>query len=40
MDARLAKVNVVIRKASLGMQIEEADHPDPPPEIQQILEES
>jgi succinate dehydrogenase / fumarate reductase flavoprotein subunit len=40
MDARFSKVNIVIRKASLGMQIEEDDHPDPPPEIRQILEES
>ncbi len=34
-----AKVNVVARSTPTGMQIEEVPHPDPPPEIQAILDE-
>ncbi len=37
--AHFSKVNVVLHKAPSGMQIEEVAHPDPPPEIQKILEE-
>jgi len=34
-----SKVNVVVRQTATGMQIIEATHPDPPPEIQEVLEE-
>ena len=37
--SHFAKVNVVARKTPTGMQIEEVPHPDPPPEIKQVLEE-
>jgi succinate dehydrogenase / fumarate reductase flavoprotein subunit len=40
MDKRFSKVNIVVRKSPTGMHVEEVDHPDPPPEIQSILEES
>jgi succinate dehydrogenase / fumarate reductase flavoprotein subunit len=35
-----SKVNVVLRSTPSGMQVEEIPHPDPPPEIQSVLEES
>jgi succinate dehydrogenase / fumarate reductase flavoprotein subunit len=35
-----SKVNVVVRSTPSGMEVEEASHPDPPPEIQSVLEES
>jgi succinate dehydrogenase / fumarate reductase flavoprotein subunit len=35
-----SKVNVVLRSTPSGMEVEEATHPDPPPEIQSVLEES
>jgi succinate dehydrogenase / fumarate reductase flavoprotein subunit len=35
----LSKVNIVARKTAVGMEIEEVPHPDPPPEIQKVLEE-
>jgi succinate dehydrogenase flavoprotein subunit len=34
-----AKVNVVVRRGGSGMEVEEAPHADPPPEIQKVLEE-
>jgi len=35
-----SKVNIVVRRAAGGgMQVEEIVHPDPPPEIKQVLEE-
>jgi succinate dehydrogenase / fumarate reductase, flavoprotein subunit len=34
-----SKVNVVLRDVHGTMQVEQADHPDPPAEIQQVLEE-
>jgi hypothetical protein len=37
--AHFAKVNVVNRKTPTGMQVEEIPHPDPPPEIQAVLDE-
>jgi succinate dehydrogenase / fumarate reductase flavoprotein subunit len=35
-----SKVNIVARRAAFRMHIEEAAHPEPPPEIRKILEES
>jgi succinate dehydrogenase / fumarate reductase flavoprotein subunit len=34
-----AKVNMVVRQAGGGIEVEEAPHADPPPEIKQVLEE-
>jgi succinate dehydrogenase / fumarate reductase flavoprotein subunit len=34
-----SKVNVVARRGRTGMEVQEAPHPDPPPEIQKVLEE-
>jgi succinate dehydrogenase / fumarate reductase, flavoprotein subunit len=34
-----SKVNVVVRKSPSGMDIQEVNHPDPPPEIQAVLDE-
>jgi succinate dehydrogenase flavoprotein subunit len=34
-----SKVNILARKTAAGMEIEEVAHPDPPPEIQKVLEE-
>jgi succinate dehydrogenase / fumarate reductase flavoprotein subunit len=34
-----SKVNVVVRKSRSGMDIQEVNHPDPPPEIQAVLDE-
>jgi succinate dehydrogenase / fumarate reductase flavoprotein subunit len=34
-----SKVNVVLRSSPSGMDVEEIAHPDPPPEIQTVLEE-
>ena len=40
MDAgHYSKVNITLRAGSGGMQVEETPHPDPPPEIQTILDE-
>jgi succinate dehydrogenase / fumarate reductase flavoprotein subunit len=38
-SGHFSKVNVVLRRTATGMQVEEVAHPDPPPEIQQVLEE-
>jgi succinate dehydrogenase / fumarate reductase flavoprotein subunit len=38
-SGHFSKVNVVVRRTATGMQVEEVAHPDPPPEIQQVLEE-
>jgi succinate dehydrogenase / fumarate reductase flavoprotein subunit len=38
-NGHFSKVNVVLRRTATGMQVEEVAHPDPPPEIQQVLEE-
>jgi succinate dehydrogenase / fumarate reductase flavoprotein subunit len=38
-NTHFAKVNVVARNGSGGMLVEETAHPDPPPEIQRVLEE-
>ena len=35
-----SKVNIVVRRASAGMEIEEVVHADPPPEIQNVLDEA
>ncbi|MGO9839213.1 MAG: fumarate reductase/succinate dehydrogenase flavoprotein subunit [Polyangiaceae bacterium] len=34
-----SKVNVVVKQTATGMAIEEVPHPDPPPEIQEVLED-
>jgi succinate dehydrogenase / fumarate reductase flavoprotein subunit len=34
-----SKVNVVLRQTKTGMAVEEVPHPDPPPEIREVLEE-
>jgi succinate dehydrogenase / fumarate reductase flavoprotein subunit len=34
-----AKVNMVVRQGGGGVEVEEAPHADPPPEIKQVLEE-
>jgi succinate dehydrogenase / fumarate reductase flavoprotein subunit len=34
-----SKVNVVVRKTATGMEVVEAEHPDPPKEIQEVLED-
>jgi succinate dehydrogenase / fumarate reductase flavoprotein subunit len=34
-----AKVNITLRAAGAGMEVTEAPHADPPPEIQTILDE-
>jgi succinate dehydrogenase / fumarate reductase flavoprotein subunit len=38
-DGHFAKVNIVTRDTPTGMVVEEAAHPDPPPEIQAVLDE-
>ena len=35
-----SKVNIVVRQTPTGMTVEEAPHPDPPPEIREVLEET
>jgi succinate dehydrogenase / fumarate reductase flavoprotein subunit len=35
-----SKVNVVLHETPTGMAVEEAPHPDPPPEIREVLEET
>jgi succinate dehydrogenase / fumarate reductase flavoprotein subunit len=35
-----SKVNVVVRQTPTGVTVEEAPHPEPPPEIREVLEET
>jgi hypothetical protein len=34
-----SKVNVVVKQTATGMAISEVPHPDPPAEIQEVLED-